>query len=74
MNSEHVKGSVKDIKGKAKEEIGHVTGNSKMAGEGIGEQVAGKVQKAWGDLKDKVKEKVDQVLEHGEESRKSAKH
>lgn len=72
MNSDHVKGSVKGIKGKAKEEIGHATGNSKTALKGVGEQVAGKVQKAWGDIRDKVKETVDKALAE-KPSRKSAR-
>ena len=62
MNSDHIKGTVKEIKGKAKEEIGHATGNSKLAIKGVGEQVAGKVQKAWGNARDKIKETADKTL------------
>ncbi len=62
MNTQHVKGGFKQAKGKVKEEVGHATGSSKTAAKGVAEQVAGKAQKAWGDLKDKVKEKVDRAL------------
>lgn len=62
MNADHVKGGLKSAKGKVKEEVGHATGNSKTALKGVVEQVAGKAQKAWGDLRDKAKQKVDKTL------------
>ena len=55
MNNSHVKGSAKELKGKIKEEVGHVTGKSDTAAEGVLEQVAGKAEKAFGDIKDAVK-------------------
>jgi uncharacterized protein YjbJ (UPF0337 family) len=62
MNDQHVKSSVNEVKGKIKEEIGHATGNNKVEAEGVFEQVKGKVEHALGDAKDKVKQKVDQIL------------
>jgi len=56
MNKDQIKGTAKDIKGKIKEEVGHLTGNSKTEAEGVGGQVAGKVQKAFGNIKEKMKE------------------
>ena len=62
MNSDSIKGSIKELKGKAKEEIGHATGNSKLAIKGVEEQVAGKAQKSLGNAREKVKQTVDRVL------------
>jgi len=55
MNKDQIKGTAKDIKGKIKEKVGHLTGNSKTETDGVGGQVAGKVQKAFGKIKEKVK-------------------
>lgn len=63
MNNNHVTGTANEIKGKIKENVGHVTGNEKMESEGILEQVKGKLEKGFGDLKDSVKKGVDHLLE-----------
>lgn len=62
MNKEHVKGGWEDIKGKAKEDFGHATGDEKTEMSGVTDQVGGKIRKGFGDLKDKVKEGVDHLL------------
>ena len=62
MNDKHLKGGFNDVKGKVKEDFGHATGNSEMAGDGVLDQVKGKAQKIGGDLKDAVKRGVDTVL------------
>jgi len=62
MNSKHVKGSFNQAKGKIKEEVGHATGDNKMAREGVMDRVKGKIQNGLGDLKDSVKRGVDKVL------------
>lgn len=67
MNADHVKGTIKNVKGKVKEEVGHLAGSERTTGEGILDQVSGKIQKGFGDLKDAVKEKVDNLL-HTEKS------
>lgn len=63
MNKNHAKGTWNETKGKIKEEVGHATGNNRMASEGVGDQVKGKIQRGFGDVKDKVKEVVDKVLD-----------
>lgn len=76
MNNHHISGGIKDVKGKVKENLGHVTGNDRMEGEGVIDQVAGKLQQTFGDIKDRVKDAVDRVLEKkpdaGPGSRRSA--
>ena len=66
MNSDNIKGKMKDIGGKAQRVAGEVTGDSELEAKGTANQVEGKVQNAWGnvkkearDLKDDVKSKLE---------------
>ena len=63
MNDQHVKGTVNEVKGQIKENVGHLTGNEHIEHEGMIDRVKGKVQNAVGDLKDAVKDGIDRVLE-----------
>ncbi len=49
-------GTVHEVKGKIKETVGHLTKDPDVEAEGIGEQIAGKVQKKIG-REEKVIEK-----------------
>ena len=51
-----IEGKFHEVKGKAKEKVGHVTDNPKLAAEGKVEKVAGVVQKKVGQF-EKVLEK-----------------
>jgi uncharacterized protein YjbJ (UPF0337 family) len=53
---DEIAGSVHEVKGKIKEEVGRVTNNPNLEGEGIGENLAGKVQKKIGQV-EKIIEK-----------------
>jgi uncharacterized protein YjbJ (UPF0337 family) len=55
MNKDQVKGSLKQATGKAKEVAGRMTRNAKMELEGDAKQVAGKIQKAYGDAKSEAR-------------------
>lgn len=70
MNKNHVKGSWNEVKGRVKEEVGHATGDDKLAGEGVVDRVKGKIENALGDVKDAVKRGVDKML-HSDEKRAS---
>ena len=70
MNNQHVKGSVHKTKGKIKEEVGHMSGNSGTAIRGVAEQIKGKIENGLGDMKDAIKKGVDNLLE----SRSEKKH
>ena len=50
MDKEHVKGIADDIKGKAKEAVGHALGDRKLEVEGKADQVKGAAHKALGDI------------------------
>ncbi len=63
MNKSHIKGEIKRIKGKVNEEIGHATNSPSQEGKGILQQIGGTIEKGVGDLKDKIKEKTDRLLD-----------
>lgn len=53
---DRVEGSGRQLGGKVKEGVGHLTGDEKLKAEGRGDQVAGKVQNAVGGVKDAVRD------------------
>lgn len=53
---DQVKGMFHEVKGTAKEVAGKLSDNPKLEGEGLGEKIAGKVQKKVGQV-EKVLEK-----------------
>ncbi|OHV65542.1 CsbD family protein [Mesorhizobium sp. LCM 4577] len=55
MNRDQVAGIAKQMKGSVKQAAGKATGNRRTEVEGVADKIAGKVQKAYGDVKDKVK-------------------
>ena len=55
VNKDQVKGVGKQAKGSIKQTAGRVTGNRRTEAEGAAEKTAGKVQKGFGDIKEKVK-------------------
>jgi uncharacterized protein YjbJ (UPF0337 family) len=52
MNSNQVKGTVKDVAGKAQETLGKATGSKTQQVKGLAKQVEGKVQKGFGDAQE----------------------
>ncbi len=52
MNKDQVKGAVDDAAGRIKRQAGEWTGNPNTQAEGAGQQVKGKAEKAWGNIKD----------------------
>jgi len=55
MNNDNVKGTIDDAAGRAKRQVGEWTGDTKTQAEGTTQQVKGKVEKAWGNVKDAAK-------------------
>ena len=55
MNKDQFKGRVEEAKGRVKEVVGKAVGNKRVEAEGDVDQVAGKVQKTYGDAKNEVK-------------------
>jgi uncharacterized protein YjbJ (UPF0337 family) len=59
MDKDRVAGSAKNIKGKIKEGVGKLTGDTKTEAEGKADQAEGKVQNTIGGIKDKARELLD---------------
>ncbi len=55
VNKDQVAGLVKQVKGSVKKAAGKATGNRRVQAEGAADKIAGKLQKAYGDVKDKVR-------------------
>ena len=55
MNTDQVKGSVKDATGKVQRKIGEAVGSEKQQAKGLKKEVEGKTQKALGDAKETLK-------------------
>lgn len=73
MNKDQVEGKVKDVAGRVERQAGEWTGNKEAEVRGTAKQVEGKVQGAWGDVKDageKAAEKnrrTDEEIKAGKE-------
>ena len=56
IDDDRAEGSLKQASGKLKEGAGKLFGDEKMTTEGQAEQGEGKLQNAWGSMKDKARE------------------
>ena len=56
MNKNQVKGALKDVDGKAQEEVGKLVGSKEQQVKGLGKQISGKAEKKLGDAKEIVKD------------------
>ena len=54
MNTNQVKGAVKDVAGKVQRKAGELTGNTSQQVKGAVREAEGKVQKGVGDIQDAV--------------------
>lgn len=59
MNSDQIKGSVKDVAGKAQRKLGEAIGSTNQQVKGAATQVEGKAQKAMGDVREAAKDARD---------------
>ena len=55
MNKDQVKGRDEEASGKMKETAGRTVGNPNMEDRGTAQKVGGKAQKAYGDVKEDLK-------------------
>lgn len=56
MDKDRVKGAIDDAAGRAKRQVGEWTGDTGTQVEGAAQQVKGKAEKAWGNLKDAARD------------------
>ena len=59
MNKDQVEGKIKDVAGRVERQAGEWTGNKDAQVHGTVKQAEGKVQNAWGDVKDAGEKTVD---------------
>ena len=56
VDDDRLKGSAKQVGGEMKEGAGKLFGDAKMKHEGQADQAEGKVQNAWGSVKDEARD------------------
>ncbi|SEO44075.1 CsbD family protein [Nitrosovibrio sp. Nv6] len=61
MNKDQVKGTAKDIAGKAQQDMGELTGSKEQQAKGLAKQGEGKIQKGVGDAKESVKDAANKL-------------
>jgi uncharacterized protein YjbJ (UPF0337 family) len=66
MDNDRIKGKIDEIKGDVKKKIGDVTGDKSLQGEGIVDKAKGKIENAFGKVKDEGRAERDRV-EHSDE-------
>jgi uncharacterized protein YjbJ (UPF0337 family) len=59
MDKDRAEGKIKDIKGRVERQVGEWTGDSDAQSKGTADQAAGKVQNAWGKVKDAGRDALD---------------
>jgi uncharacterized protein YjbJ (UPF0337 family) len=60
MNKDQKDGIIENIKGRVKQAIGIVTGDEEKEAEGAADRASGAIQKAVGDLRHVVAQKLEQ--------------
>jgi uncharacterized protein YjbJ (UPF0337 family) len=56
MNKDQIKGTIKDNAGKLQQKVGEAVGSDKQQVEGMEKQIEGKAQKAFGNIKESIKD------------------
>lgn len=59
MNSDQIKGTVKDVAGKAQRKLGEAVGSNQQQIKGAATQAEGKLQKAVGNAREALKDAAD---------------
>lgn len=63
MNKDEIKGTAEQLKGKAKQGIGELTGDEQLREEGAADEASGEARKDVGEVKRKVGEAVENIGE-----------
>lgn len=61
MNTDQIKGAVKEAAGKVQSKTGEIIGSPEQEAKGLVKQVEGKTQKNVGDAKEGVKDAIDKL-------------
>jgi uncharacterized protein YjbJ (UPF0337 family) len=73
MDKDRVKGTIDDAAGRAKRQVGEWTGNTQTQAEGAAQQVKGKVEKVWGNVKDAARDATNDAQREREKNEKLGK-
>ncbi len=63
MNKDQIAGRAEQAKGKVAEIAGKIVGNESLEADGKADQIAGKVQANFGDAKEVVKDKANEIID-----------
>ena len=69
MDKDRVKGEVNDAAGRVKRQVGEWTGDTNAQVEGSAQQAKGKLQKAWGNMKDAARDAKNEADREQETNR-----
>jgi uncharacterized protein YjbJ (UPF0337 family) len=69
MDKDRVKGTIDDAAGRVKRQVGEWTGDTQSQAEGAAQQVKGKAEKAWGNVKDIARDAVNRTDRRTSEER-----
>jgi uncharacterized protein YjbJ (UPF0337 family) len=72
MNENQVKGTAKDVAGKAQEKLGDITDNGTQQAKGLARQAEGKVQKGIGNVQQSAQKAADDVQQNLDQSANQA--
>ena len=61
MDKKNLEGGLDHLKGKVKETVGVATGDRELEGEGKVDQVKGKIKDVAGNIREGIKEKLDDL-------------
>jgi uncharacterized protein YjbJ (UPF0337 family) len=61
MDKKNVEGGLDNLKGRVKETVGVATGDRELEGEGKLDQLKGKIKDAAGNLREGIKDKLDDL-------------
>jgi len=67
MDKDRVKGTVDDAMGRARRQAGEWTGDMNKRVEGAAQQIKGRAEKAWGNVKDAARD-ANAGAQHGNDS------
>lgn len=68
MNKDNLKGAMDDAAGRAKRQVGEWTGDTNAQVDGAAQQVKGKAEKAWGNVKDAARDANDRMNRNDRET------
>jgi uncharacterized protein YjbJ (UPF0337 family) len=74
MDKDRVKGTVDDVAGRAKRQVGEWTGDTNAQVEGAAQQIKGKDEKAWGNVKDTARDVHDKAKEEIDKKKMESEH